>query len=501
MSNYWDNTKYQHIISVKEQKEYLTIGFQNGDLIEIAKQSILPSTAKDIKWEAMTFSNFDITVPTSTDDIIIPWDRVRVITDAEFSKFLVQQSGDNLVKIGIKLRQLREKHNILSKDLATRTNLTPQTISRIEKGKQDLTFGTLRKILVAMGYTLKDLEQEKVIDEDIKSFNSLIKKLTKAGVDYKLLTTKIIPNKLQKEIEKYTEAPDILLNEAASYVSNVYGWSVHDIWFQRDLKMNNPANVVYYKKSVNANTNQITAYTHYANYLATIVAKSVVVKKKDYPGSLEEFKRDYINRYKKIDLDSLLRYVWGLGICVLPLSDSGIFHGASLNIEGRHVIILKQKNASHARWIFDLLHELYHVFAHLGEKNSSIIETEEINPISDNNSPEELEANSFANKFIFDNKADELAQKCIKTAQSKMENLKSAVKKVAEVEGYREDFIANYLAFRLDYQGQDWWAVASNLQIDNPIPKEITANYLKNKINIENLNPIDANLINSAISN
>ena len=98
-----------------------------------------------------------------------------------------------------------------------------------------------------------------------------------------------------------------------------------------------------------------------------------------------------IEKHGEISLEALLDTVWDLGICVIPLTDSGVFHGASWNIDGRHVIILKQKTDSHAKWVFDLLHELYHVFAHLDEDNTSVIEETELNPVDSNDSVEERE--------------------------------------------------------------------------------------------------------------
>src|SRR5207245_1776388 len=143
----------------------------------------------------------------------------------------------------------------------------------------------------------------------------------------------------------------------------------------------------------------------------------------DYPENIDEFKSEYFKQNQTIDLATLLDFVWNLGICILPLSDSGVFHGASWNIEGRHVVVLKQNTQSHARWIFDLLHELYHVFVHLNKANTSVVEVEELNPFSNNETIEELEANSFANQVIFGNRAEELAEQCVNVAKWDIKNL------------------------------------------------------------------------------
>ena len=63
--------------------------------------------------------------------------------------------------------------------------------------------------------------------------------------------------------------------------------------------------------------------------------------------------------------------------------------------------MLKQQVTSHAKWIFDLLHELYHVLVHLKDEDELIVEATEISPISRDEDPRELEANSFANQVVF----------------------------------------------------------------------------------------------------
>ena len=324
------------------------------------------------------------------------------------------------------------------------------------------------------------------------------------GIDTNLLTRKIIPYKLQKDFDIHkTNQSELLLDEAASYVSNIYDWSLDEIWGKQNLVLKTqPYARAYFKKPSNTNIKQIKAYSHYAYYLSKVVLKSFLSKDKpNYPESLEDFKSKFFKRYKEINLELLLEYIWDLGICILPLNDPGVFHGASWNIEGTHVIVLKQNTKFHSRWIFNLLHELYHVFADLEEENSAVIEVEELNPFSNNETLGELEANSFANQFIFGNRAEELAEKCVILAQKRTEYLKKAVVQVAKKEGIRKDFLSNYLAFRLSYQGQNWWSTASKLQIMEPDPFTITTNVLQKKIKMERLSPMDYNLLNTAITN
>ncbi|HVU57734.1 MAG TPA: XRE family transcriptional regulator [Puia sp.] len=500
--NRWDDLKYQRISEVKLVDNYYVVEFENGDQSKISIQSIIPGFIKKYEEKDFRFNSFELIIPAEPFDIEIPWDKIRINSDVEFSRYMAQLAEEQAKNVGEKLKLLREKRGLKSLDLANRAGLTPQTISRIENGKTDVSYQTLQKILVAMGYDLKDLAED--VDEGSaeKSMSYLLRRLAKTGIDINFLKTKIWPDTLQKALLQYKgNIPDMLLNEATSYLSNIFGWSSKEIWSGNDLIIKSqPAAIAFFKKPSNANLNQIKAYSHYAYRLAQLILNaSISEKKMEYPQNVAEFRSQLISKYGPIGLDTVLDYAWDLGICVLPLNDSGIFHGAAWNINGKHVIVLKQNTDSHARWIFDLLHELYHVFAHLSNANSSVVESEELSPFSSQDAIEEREANSFANQVVFDGKAEELAQRCVAEAGN-IENLRKTVITISKQLKIREDFLANYLAYRLNYQGENWWASAQKLQITEPRPYEIAKKRLEKRINTLKLNPIENNLLSTALN-
>jgi transcriptional regulator with XRE-family HTH domain/Zn-dependent peptidase ImmA (M78 family) len=503
----WNNSSYQKIKNANFTNDNVVVGFENGDVIEVPKGTLIPFGIRDIEWSKLCFNSFEIIIPASPNSLEIPWDKLRVISDREFAMHLANKSEEQSKLIGIKVKRLRERKEMSSKELAERAGVTPQTISRIEQGHTDLSFATLRKILAALGYSLKDLasqELELELETTQKTISSLMKRLSFAGVDSNLLTRKIIPTKLQTALNTHqSKQPSMLLDEATSYVSAIYGWSTEEIWNSPSLIIRpEPAAMAFFKKPTNANEIKVRAYAHYAYYLAKVILKGFQFKNKaDYPDSIEDFKKQYFKKYEAIDLSSLLEFVWDLGICVLPLNDSGVFHGASWNVDGRHVIILKQNSKSHARWIFDLLHELYHVFAHLENENTSVVESEELNPFSNNEAIEELEANSFANQVVLGDRAEELAEQCVSLAKWDIKNLSKAVLQISKKENIRVDFLSNYMAFRLSFQGQNWWAAANKMQTTEPNPFAIAAEHLKKKIQIQKLSPMDNNLLLTAIAN
>lgn len=501
----WGYKEYQRIKEATLLESQLAVIFENGDQILIPLDKLVTSRLVLGDVSVKEFNPFEVILNLGRDSsLILPWDRLRVLTDIEFSQYLADKADEQAKEVGQKLKLLREKREIKANELAVRSGVTPQTISRIEKGHTDVGFRTLGKILASMGYSLKDLaevELDKVVEH--KTLKELVKKLTRAGIDYNLLWNKIIPVKLRESLNHFQgHEPELLLDEVASYVSFVFDSSVKEIWSSEGFALNHePVSLAYFKAPLRTSVHQIHAYSHYAYTVARIAMKAcAIVPVTEYPSDVHQFREALLDKYYKISLESVIKYSWDLGVCVLPLNDSGLFHGASWNIDSRHVIVLKQGNNSHARWTFDLLHELYHVFVHLEKSDSGIIEGEEITPFSSDSSIEESEANSFASHVIFDSKGEEIAEKCVDEAGWRMERLSSVVPVIAKQENIGSDFLANYLAHRLAFQGHNWWGAASNFQITNPSPFSIVCNNLMDRIDMGKLNSMEKSLLEMALN-
>lgn len=500
--NNWDKNTYQRIEHVILLKDSIEVLFENGDEAKVSLKSVLPISFNETHLE-MDFNSYEVILKNDKDLTVVPWSKIRVLTDLEYSRYMVEQAEEQAKEIGKKIKGLRERKGIKSNELADRSGLTAQTISRIERGHTDVSFATLKKMLAAMGLTLKELADYQLEEQTLpeRTVNYLLRRLSKAGIDSKFLLNRLIPKRIDLDNLK-ADLPPLLLNEIVTYIKTVYDWSTEAIWSNDDLVINdNASKLAFYKKPVNSNLYQIKAYSHYAYYISKLVLQSTPsLKKKEYPADIDEF-RNLFDISKIIDFESCLSLVWDLGICVMPLRDKGLFHGASWNINGRHIIILKQTSNSQAKWLFDLLHELYHVFAHLDDPNTSVIETEEISEATDQTAVEEAEANSFAHKVLFNSQTEKIVEQCLLHANYKIENLKVAVSKVSMDEHIGADIIANYLAYRLSLQNENWWSTATSLQITNPDPYDIAIKYLKDYLEDNINNPIEANLLEMAINN
>ena len=65
------------------------------------------------------------------------------------------ESGYQEFKIGVLLRQARERAGVTQEDLARRTRTKKSAISRLEKHAEDVRLSTLEKVARALGKTVR----------------------------------------------------------------------------------------------------------------------------------------------------------------------------------------------------------------------------------------------------------------------------------------------------------------------------------------------------------
>jgi len=156
----WESPRFQRICSAKANADNLWVRFEDGTTAEIESHKILPGEINQPRWERLRFNPYEIILPTANGEIEVSWSTIRVLSNAEYSVYLAQVAAEQAKKIGRRISALRKGRGIKSKELAERAGISPQSLSRIENGKHDISFSTLQKILSAMGYALKDLTVE-----------------------------------------------------------------------------------------------------------------------------------------------------------------------------------------------------------------------------------------------------------------------------------------------------------------------------------------------------
>lgn len=495
----WDTREYRRMVSATYRDGKLVVLFEDGTWVDLKADRVMPPEARGAQWQHLSVSPYEITVPTDDGEVEIPWSTVRAITDKEYSAHLADAAEEEARQIGLRIRELRESRNLPSKELAERAGITPQSLSRIELGRHDVVFTTLQRILAAMGCSLKDLAGP---PREPASVKPVLKKLAAVGIDREFAWSRLLPGKLRSQIggEDDPEVARRLSEQLAASAGRVFGWSRTALFGDAALQLPSAwAQASRFKVQGRTNELRATAYTVYAHYLALLVLNATpVAEQQPVPSDPDVLREAVIARYGSLTFPHLLRYTWDLGVPVLPLRDPGAFHGACWRSEGRNVIVLKQVTDALARWLFDLGHELKHVASDLSDLRPSVIEGEEISPFVEGE--DEWEASEFASRLILYGRAEELAKEAVRVAQGSVERLKSVVQRVAAAEHVPVDALANYIAFRLSMQGQNWWGAANNLQVNDPSPWQTARDCLLERVDLERLTRPDRELLLRALT-
>lgn len=493
----WNDPKYQRMTDVNVRGDEIEVKFEDKTTVILNKDTVVPIGAHNPNWNGLQFNAYELILPTSQGEAEIPWSTIRLLSDSSFATHWASMAEGQAKDIGSRLRELRQSKNLTSKEVAERAGITPQSLSRIEKGHHDVVFTTLRKILAAMGCTLQDLAAVQFVPTSI---NSLLKRVESAGIRRDWLLERILPDELLHGYDVKIQKNEII-NQLAILIAKIFRWSPEEVLGNNPLVINvELLPDMKFKKQARSKVKEVHAYTFYAYYISSLVSQAIDhIETRDLPEDPDQMRKEILSDYGPLNFENTLRYTWDHGVPVIPLHDPGAFHGACWKISERKVIVLKQLTKFQGRWLFDLVHEIGHVIRNL-DAVGSILEEDEITPFDDE--LVESEANDFASDLLFSGRAEALAELAADRAQGKVENLKSAVIQIASEERFPLDLFANYLAFRLYAANNiNWWGTANNLQISEPSPFEIARKVFHEKVDLEQLDGDDRNMLLRAIEN
>jgi transcriptional regulator with XRE-family HTH domain len=374
------------------------------------------------------------------------------------------QLADGLIKARIAT-------GLSQKALAERLQLKEQQIQRYEAERYaSASFQRLQEIARAIGV---QIHKEILLPITANNFQALLAKLHQVGLERDFLLSRLLSTVDAAKADGTAAEADeqALVAKTTSILSRVFGWTPDALLGAAPLSSPRfAAAAARFKLPAGRAQRATSLYAAYANYLAVVVVKaSDPLAHEAIPAEPLAFRQALLSRYGELTLVSALRFAWDLGAPVLPLKDRGTFHGACWRYDGRNVIVLKQNSPHLARWLFDLLHEMFHAGQKPDAPTLEVIEADETSP-ERRNSNEEIAASQFAGNVLLNNRAEELAQACVDAAHGSVERLKGIVPKIAERHKVGIGALANYMAFRLSWQGINWWGAAANLQKDNGDP-------------------------------
>jgi len=403
------------------------------------------------------------------------------------------------------LIQARIAARLSQKALAERLGLKEQQIQQYEASEYaSADFERINQVIQALGVRIREdlfLPHAKV------SFTTLFKRLRTVGLDRNFVIQRLLSPSVAAQLQQQDAKPDDLANLAlasASAVGRIFNLTPASIFGKDSLHLNSAALAdVRFKVPANANEERLDAYTLYAHYLALLALEvSRGIDPRPVETNAANVSRSLAGS-GPLTLRVVLNYVWDLGIPVLPLNDPGAFHGACWRVEGRNVIVLKQRTQSQARWIIDALHELFHAGQNPELERLAIIDTED--PLhSRESSPEEQLAVSFSCDVALSGRAEDLAALCVEAAGGSIERLKAAVPRVARREHVSTDLLANFMAYRLSaqlsVQKQSWWPVAQTLQTTDEDPWIVARDIFLERADFSRINASDRELMLRALA-
>lgn len=401
------------------------------------------------------------------------------------------------------LIQARIASGLSQKELAERLGIKEQQLQRYEA--TEYANASLTRVMEVARVLGIKMREDVLLPSAQTSPAFLIKRLGQIGLNRDFVMKRLLPPSLsaclQEQKAKEKGETNGLTLQASATIGRVFGWNPTALLGSTPLQVNMAAvEAARFKVTARTEEHRISAYTVYAHFLALLLLEATEeLPKRPILTDAHKLRGAVLSTYGSITFESVLRYVWSLGIPVLPLNDPGAFHGACWRVDGRNVIVLKQKTQSTARWLFDLLHELKHTGQEPEHDQLVIIEASDT-ARERKESEEERAASQFAGDVTLAGRSKELAELCVNAAKGSVERLKAAVPRIAKKERVPVDALANYMAFRLSLQDINWWGAATNLQETGAEPWRIARDILLERALFERLNEIDRNLLIQALS-
>lgn len=403
-------------------------------------------------------------------------------------------------ELALGLIRARIASGLTQRDLAERLDLKEQQIQKYESEYyRSASYRRLRDVADALGVRIRN---DILLPIAPASFQDLVSKLRQVGLHREFLLQRLMsPADVSRTTgEVPTDDQDLTLASIGATLSRVFGWTPTNIFGAQPLVMPElPSAHARFKMPAYCTSTNVRTYIAYANYLAGVVVRgSSLLPIRSHSDNAQDFRTEMLKKYGTISFKNLLDYAWDLGIPVLPLHDPGHFHGACWRFDHRNVIVLKQQSGSRSRWMFDLLHELYHAAQQAQESSLSIIEAPETS-VERRESDEEKMASHFAANVILDGKAEELAEECTSAASGGVECLKQAVSHVAAKHVVDVGSLANYMAFRLSWQNIEWWGAAQSLQEKGPDPWQTASDVFFKRFPFAIEDAVDSGLLHRAL--
>jgi transcriptional regulator with XRE-family HTH domain len=477
----WDEASYQRLSEASGEDDTLHVAFENGDRVNLALSALLNRPGAEGKWDTLELNPYELRLTVDGEPKIVPWMDIRALADERLASHLADRASEQARSVGHHLRLLRARRGLSARELAERAGISPQSLSRIERGRHDIVFSTLQRLLAAMNLDLSDLAALGGSEVEPRQVQAA---LIASGLDR---------DTVARVLHGARNPADLLAR-----VRRAFGWSPTDLAGPAAPPVLAHPALAGRFKAQGRSSRAADTYVMYAHTIALLAEQAA--ERPGYtppPDDPHRIAAEIRERHGRVDFAGLLDYCWEHGIVVVPLFDRGQLHGACWLIADRPVVVLKQRASYHSRWAFDLAHELAHVLRHLGARQPAVVELEPIGEASDD---EESEASEFANELLLGD-SESLLHEVVAEAGNQGRRLKGAVAVVARNRDVDTGALANALAWRLQLDGFEFpfWSAAANLQSGERDAPGLAARVLERHLRPERLARDEALMLEGAL--
>lgn len=290
---------------------------------------------------------------------------------------------DYAVPSGKTLKEVMESLNMSQKELATRTNVTVQTLNRIFKGEQPISYETSNKLELATGVPARMWNN---LEAQYREQLAKLKEREQLESELDWLTNIPVNELIQRNAIEPKNDKALILREVLKFfgVSSVSAW--HNIWSQ-------PA--VAARRSQCFETRPGPAATWIR--LGEIQAQQIVCRdynKNQFYKALEKIKgltvkrpNEFIPEMISMCADS------GVAVALVPEMKKVPWHGATKWLSStKAMILLNLRGKAEDQFWFSFFHEAGHVLND-SKKDLFINDGQE-------DDPNEQKANAFAADFL-----------------------------------------------------------------------------------------------------
>ena len=252
------------------------------------------------------------------------------------------------------------------------------------------------------------------------------------------LVYQVLPTDLLDCVDDPEGATDLTRMRLAESLASTFNMNLAQLISNRSDLTIRKVDDITYKLPGNVDEQKLLAYTAYVDKVADVMAKAAGrIDLGEIPGDPHAVLRSIRDGAEGMTLAGILDYTWGRGIPTVALNYPGMFHGASLSKNGRHIIMLNQMSELESRWMLVMLHEIYHII----EKSNTM------HILSHRQG--DRSANMFAFEVMLDGRSDELAGMCFEKAGCGPPSLQEAVHRVARDEGVELAILADRVGYEL----------------------------------------------------